>query len=135
MSKSVPVNIDNEFLKLKFLKSRTPETTDEHAKDAFALLSEYRDGGIYIDHYLGNSQWERHCNGDEFVHVLDGKTALILLINTQEQTTNLTAGEFLVVPKGIWHSFEAPKGVKVMMTTPLPTDYSIELPIKPEPNY
>lgn len=135
MSKSVPINIDNEFSKLKFLKGRAPETNDEQAKDAFALLSEYRDGGIYIAHYSGNSQWERHCNGDEFVHVLDGKTALILLINTQEQTTNLTAGEFLVVPKGIWHRFEAPEGVKVMTITPLPTDHSIELPIKPLPKY
>lgn len=128
MSKSVAIAIDDEFSKVKFLENRTPETTDEEAKDAFALLSEYRDGGIYIAHYSGFSEWERHLNGDEFVQVLGGETSLILFSNNQEQRNRLSSGQMLVIPKGVWHRFESPNGVKVMTITPQPTEHCIERP-------
>jgi hypothetical protein len=57
MSKSVSITIEDEFSRLKFLKGRTPQTTDEESQDSFALLSEYRDGGIYIANYSGFSEW------------------------------------------------------------------------------
>lgn len=128
MSKSVPITIDREFLRVKFLKGRTPETTNEEAKDAFALLSEYRDGGIYVAHYSGFSEWERHPKGDEFVQVLDGETTLILLKQNQEQRNTLSNGQMLVIPQGVWHRFESPNGVKVMTITPQPTEHQIEKP-------
>jgi mannose-6-phosphate isomerase-like protein (cupin superfamily) len=130
MSKSAPINIENEFSRIEFLNGRTPETTDEEAKGAFSLLSEYRDGGIYIGHYSGFSEWEKHSNGDELVQVLDGKAILILLENNQEKRNILTKGEMLVVPKNIWHRFESPDGVKVMTITPQPTEHSISHPIE-----
>jgi hypothetical protein len=104
MSKSTAINIDKEFSKLSFLRGRTPETTNEEAEGAFALLSEYR---------------------DEFVQILDGKTTLILLEKNQEQRSNLIKGEIFIVPKDIWHRFESPDGVKVMTVTPQPTEHSI----------
>ncbi|MEN8617311.1 cupin domain-containing protein [Shewanella baltica] len=128
MSKSVAIAIDDEFSRVKFLANRTPETTDEEAKNAFALLSEYRDGGIYIAHYSGFSEWERHLNGDEFVQILGGETSLILLSNNQEQRNSLSSGQMLVIPKGVWHRFESPNGVKVMTITPQPTEHCIERP-------
>tara|TARA_R110000787_G_scaffold253982_1_gene359300 strand:- start:188 stop:583 length:396 start_codon:yes stop_codon:yes gene_type:complete len=128
MSKSVAIAIDDEFSKVKFLENRTPETTDEEAKDAFALLSAYRDGGIYIAHYAGFSEWERHLNGDEFVQVLGGETSLILFSNNQEQRNRLSSGQILVIPKGVWHRFESANGVKVMTITPQPTEHCIERP-------
>lgn len=128
MSKSVAITIDDEFSRVKFLANRTPETTDEEAKNAFALLSEYRDGGIYIAHYSGFSEWERHLNGDEFVQILGGETSLILLSNNQEQRNSLSSGQMLVIPKGVWHRFESPNGVKVMTITPQPTEHCIERP-------
>ena len=129
MSKSVAITIKDELSKVKFLKNRTPETTDEEAKDAFALLSEYRDGGIYVAHYSGFSEWERHLNGDEFVQVLGGETTLILLNENREQRNKLSSGQMLVIPKGVWHRFESPSGVKVMTITPQPTEHSTERPV------
>jgi hypothetical protein len=38
--KSVSITISDEFSRVKHLKNRILETTDEQAKDAFALLSE-----------------------------------------------------------------------------------------------
>ena len=128
MTKSVPINIGSEFSKLNFLTGRTPETTDEEAKGAFALLSEYRDGGIFIGHYSGFSEWEKHPNGDEFVQVLEGRTTLILLDNNQEYSNSMTTGEMLIVPKDTWHRFESPDGVKIMTITPQPTEHSISHP-------
>ncbi|WP_193161910.1 cupin domain-containing protein [Microbulbifer hainanensis] len=129
MSKSVAITIGDEFSRVKFLNGRTPETTDEEARDAFALLSEYRDGGIYVSHYSGFSEWEQHPNGDEFVHVLGGETTLILLMDGQEQRNHLAAGQMLVIPQGIWHRFESPDGVKVMTITPQPTSHSVDRPV------
>jgi len=126
--KSVTITINDEFSKVKFLNNRTPETTNEEAKDAFALLSEYRDGGIYVAHYSGSSEWERHPKGDEFVQVLAGETTLILLNDSLEQRNKLVSGQMLVIPKGVWHRFESSEGVKVMTITPQPTEHSIELP-------
>ena len=128
MSKSVAITINDEFSRVKFLKDRTPETTNEEAKDAFALLSEYRDGGIYVAHYSGFSEWEKHPKGDEFVQVLGGETTLILLDGNLEQRNNLSYGQMLVIPKGVWHRFESPDGVKVLTITPQPTEHSIEQP-------
>lgn len=128
MSKSVAITINDEFSRVKFLKDRTPETTNEEAKDAFALLSEYRDGGIYVAHYSGLSEWEMHPQGDEFVQILGGETTLILLNDNLEQRNNLASGQMLVIPKGVWHRFESPDGVKVMTITPQPTEHSIEQP-------
>jgi len=128
VSKSVAITINDQFSRVEFLKDRTPETTNEQAKNAFALLSEYSDGGVYIAHYSGFSEWEKHPKGDEFVQVLGGETTLILLDGNVEQRSFLSTGQMLVIPKDVWHRFESPKGVKVMTITPQPTEHSIEQP-------
>ncbi|KVX02953.1 cupin domain-containing protein [Shewanella frigidimarina] len=128
MSKSVVITINDQFSRVECLKDRTPETTNEQAKNAFALLSEYRDGGIYIAHYSGFSEWERHPKGDEFVQVLGGETTLVLLVEKVEQRNLLSTGQMLVIPKDVWHRFESPEGVKVMTITPQPTEHSIKHP-------
>ncbi len=121
-------SIDREFEKLTFLADRTPETPPQDADKAFATLSDYRDGAIFIAHYAGNSEWERHPAGDELVMVVEGETTLFLLSGVSETSHLLRAGEFLVVPKSSWHRFESPKGVKVMTITPQPTEHSSERP-------
>ena len=128
MPKATPISIEVTFGRLSFLANRTPETSDEEAEGAFAMLSEYRDGGIFIGHYAGNSEWERHSNGDEIVFVVEGGTTLILLVGGKEIPNTLGRGELLVVPKNTWHRFETSKAVKIMSVTPQPTDHSIERP-------
>jgi len=129
MTKAASISIEEAFSGLTFLSRRTPETTGDELKDAVATLSEYRDGGIFVAHYAGNSKWERHSNGDEIVLVIEGETTLILLTDGSEIANALREGELLVVPKNVWHRFETPDGVKVMSVTPQPTDHSIERPV------
>jgi len=128
MTNPTAISIKDELKKLKFLSNRTPTTTSEEAKDAFATLARYGDGGIFIAYYAGNSEWERHVSADEIVLVLEGETNLILLSRGEEIPNPLREGEFLIVPKNIWHRFETTKSVKIFSVTPQPTEHSIEKP-------
>ena len=128
MSKSKVISFADEFEKLRFVGNRTPESTPEQLEGAFAELASYRDGAVFIGHYAGNSQWERHSRGDEFVYALDGETTLVLLTENGEVENPLTAGQFIVVPENTWHRFETPIGVRIMTITPQPTDHRVEHP-------
>jgi len=124
MPKSVRISIPEQLDQLQFLANRTPTTTSEESCLAFARLSEYGDGGIFVGHYAGNSEWE----GDELVCVIDGETTLILLEDKSERSNFLIKGDCLIVPENTWHRFESPQGVKIMTVTPQPTDHCVHFP-------
>jgi len=128
MSKGKIISIEAGFDNLRYLENRTPDTTKAESADAFGELAEYRDGAIFIAHYAGFSEWERHPEGDEIVYVVSGKTNLILLSDIGEVEKHMGAGDIIVVPKGQWHRFKSPEGVKIMSVTPQPTDHCRELP-------
>tara|TARA_R110000772_G_scaffold30532_14_gene75740 strand:- start:5474 stop:5869 length:396 start_codon:yes stop_codon:yes gene_type:complete len=128
MTKGTPISIQEGLNKTEFFGNRTPETNPEDFKRAFTILSDYRNGAIFLANYAGNSDWERHANGDEIVYVVEGETTLFLIENSIEKPNILKAGELLVVPENTWHRFETPKGAKVMTITPQPTDHSREWP-------
>lgn len=66
-----PVSIDATVAGLRFLPDRSPTTTAEEAADAFARLAPYRDGGVFVGHWAGESEWERHPLGDELVLLIE----------------------------------------------------------------
>ncbi len=128
MINSKVISLIDEFKKIEFVGDRTPESTDEQLDGAFAELASYRDGAIFIGHYAGNSEWERHSQGDEIVYVLEGETTIILLTESREHKSVLHAGELLIVPQNTWHRFQTPNAVKIMTVTPQPTDHSVNYP-------
>jgi len=128
MSTATPISIADSLARLTFLADRTPDTSDAESQDAFAMLCPYRDGGIFVGHYAGYSNWERHGVGDEMVYVVEGRTTLICLVQGREVANALGPGDLMVVPMGTWHRFETPDGVKIMTVTPQPTDHSKALP-------
>ena len=128
MSKATKISIENAFARIKCLSDRTPESTDEELQDSVSKLSDYRDGAIFITHYSGSTEWERHSVGDEIVLVVEGQTTLILLADGRETPNELREGEFFVVPRNVWHRFETPVAMKVWSVTPQPTDHRIERP-------
>jgi len=114
---------------VKYLPNRTPDSGfNGGTAGVFALVSHYRDGAIYLGHYSGSSEWERHQNGDEIVLAVDGSTTVVLLTDGVEQRVQLRGGELVVVPKGIWHRFEGSSSLKVMSVTPTPTDHALSQP-------
>ncbi len=126
MSKATPYTLEDAFSRLRFAGDRTPASTD--LADAFCQLAEYRDGGVFLASWAGESEWERHPQGDQVVMVVEGQATLLLLIEGQEVPHVLRAGQLIVVPQNTWHRFESPEGVKVMTITPQPTEHSIDRP-------
>lgn len=122
-------SLDALLAAVEFLPNRTPEMAFEGgAEDAFAEVAAYRNGAIYVGHYSGSSEWERHANGDEIVMALEGRTTVVLWIDGAEERVALGARELVVVPAGVWHRFEGSEDLKVLTVTPQPTDHRLERP-------
>jgi mannose-6-phosphate isomerase-like protein (cupin superfamily) len=117
------LDLNAEFAKLKMLRGRTPETTQEERAGAFARLAPYRDGAIFTAKFAGDGAWERHPNGDEIVQIVDGATTLHIMTEAGPQSLSLKAGMVAIVPQNTWHRFEAPDGVSLMTATPQPTEH------------
>jgi mannose-6-phosphate isomerase-like protein (cupin superfamily) len=116
------VDIQAALAPLRKLTGRQPN--DPRAGEAFARLAEYRDGAIFAGSFDGDSEWERHRNGDELVQILAGETEVTLMLPEGAETLHLSAGMLVVVPQGVWHRFHAPQGVTLMTVTPQPTDHT-----------
>jgi mannose-6-phosphate isomerase-like protein (cupin superfamily) len=124
MSAPQPVSVPEAIANLQFLPARLPSTTDEDAREAFGQLAPYRDGGVFVAHWAGSSEWERHPVGDEIVMVVEGDTTIFFLTEEGERSGVLGAGDLVVVPRNTWHRFETSDRVKLMSVTPQPTDHS-----------
>ena len=116
------VDLSDAFAKLAMLEGRTPTTTAAEPEGAMSRLLPYRDGAIFAAKFSGKGAWERHPQGEEIVHIVEGKTTLHLITAEGRQSLDLKAGTLVIVPKNAWHQFEAPDGVALMTTTPQPTE-------------
>jgi mannose-6-phosphate isomerase-like protein (cupin superfamily) len=119
------IDLEAEAAKLPTLRGRRPQTTEAERKasGAFVTLAPFRDGNIFSAKFSGNGAWERHPNGDELVHIVEGSTILHLMTEDGPRSYPLEAGRMVVVPQGAWHRFEAPNGVCVTTVTPKPTEH------------
>ena len=115
------VDIKAELAGRPVLDGRRPDTD---VGDTFAVLSRFRDGAIFAGTFSGQSDWERHRQGDELVQVLDGAATLTILTDVGPESFALSAGMLIVVPQGHWHRFDAPGRVTVLTATPQPTDHT-----------
>jgi mannose-6-phosphate isomerase-like protein (cupin superfamily) len=116
------VDLNDEFARLVMLEGRTPATTAVERGKAISRLLPYRDGAIFAAKFSGKGAWERHPQGDEIVHIVEGETTLHLITAEGRQSLALKAAMLVVVPRNAWHQFEAPNGVSLMTTTPQPTE-------------
>jgi quercetin dioxygenase-like cupin family protein len=63
--------------------------------------------------------WERHPAGDELVCLLSGKATLILDHDGAHETVELqSAGEYVLVPKGTWHTARTSVPTTMLFVTP-----------------
>ncbi len=119
-----PKNIADVLTGLTPILNRGAHTAEADVDAAFATLFPYRDGGIFVGSFQGDSGWEIHRAGDEIVQVLDGSTTLTIITDDGPEPVQMTAGSIIVVPRGCWHRFNAPETVTVMTATPQPTEHS-----------
>jgi mannose-6-phosphate isomerase-like protein (cupin superfamily) len=64
-------------------------------------------GGLLISQMRTDaawSQWEMHPLGEEMIYQLTGEMELILEEEGSERNIRLPAGQFVIVPRGIWHT-------------------------------
>ncbi len=65
------------------------------------------------------SSWEIHPNGDEVVILLAGRATFILQLAEGEQTQQLAeVGDYIVVPKNIWHTVHTNVKTRLLFITP-----------------
>lgn len=131
------ISLTESFAALRFLPNRRPGDegddtdpgADERPTDWYDQVATCGDGGIFIVHYAGDSEWEIHRAGDEIVMVVDGSTTMTLIIDDEEVEMTLGPMEMIVVPQSTWHRFHTPDGVKVMTMTPQPTEHRLDHPL------
>jgi mannose-6-phosphate isomerase-like protein (cupin superfamily) len=67
----------------------------------------FNKGSTWLGRFRGTSPWERHPDGDELLHVLEGEVDVLVLKTRGRTRVKLTAGSVFVVPRGHWHRHEA----------------------------
>jgi mannose-6-phosphate isomerase-like protein (cupin superfamily) len=117
------IDLPTELAQTTMLRGRTPQTTRAERQGSSRNLGAYRDGAIFVSSFSGEGGWERHRNGEEIVHILDGETTVHLMTEAGPETLELRAGMIAIVPQGAWHRFFCPAGVTLMTVTPQPTDH------------
>lgn len=68
--------------------------------------------------FKGRPPWEFHGAGDELLFVLAGETELTVLDGDSREVRTLLPGQLAIVPRGRWHSNNAPSGVTAFFLTP-----------------
>ena len=71
-----------------------------------------------VGSFVGRPPWELHPAGDELLHILAGECQLTLREERGEITRTLRTGDLVIVPRGCWHSNDAPDGVTMLFLTP-----------------
>lgn len=62
--------------------------------------------------------WEMHPQGEEMIIQIEGELVLILEQDGGGVRVPLRAGEFAVVPKGVWHTADVPLAGRAIYITP-----------------
>jgi quercetin dioxygenase-like cupin family protein len=81
----------------------TSNTTAEEADAATRLITSVGPCTVGVVRFSGLTPWERHPDGDELLHVLDGTIDVTVLTDDGPAEVTLDAGSVFVCPKGLWH--------------------------------
>lgn len=63
MRRSRPVEIEKAFSGLEFFGERTLEPHASRPETFAGQIADYRNGGVFVAHWGGLGEWERHPNG------------------------------------------------------------------------
>jgi mannose-6-phosphate isomerase-like protein (cupin superfamily) len=120
---TILIDLNAELAKLTMFRGRTPTSTRAERAGSSSRLSPYRDATIFASKSAGKGAWERHPDGDEFVHIIDGAATLQIATEGDSQSFAVSAGMLAIVPKGTWHRFHYPDGVTLLTITPGQSEY------------
>lgn len=110
------------------LKTSNGQPVDGDRTGHFWEMAPFEGGSTWIGKWQGQSPWERHAQGDEFLHVLKGEVEVVILSNDGKTSKRVSQGNIFVVPKNHWHKQIARSEVVVLGATPGNTDISMAEP-------
>lgn len=81
------------------------------------IVAELNNQLVKVAKFKGEFVMHHHENEDELFYVVAGE----LFIELKEQTLHLSAGELVVIPKGVEHKPYAPEEVSILLFEPSST--------------
>ena len=109
------------------------DVTDTIWSDLDARYGDFK-GHVLISSFAFDDAWptwEMHPAGDETVCLLDGDVEMILALSDGDQTVRLSEpGDFVIVPKGVWHTATPRRRTTMLFVTPGEGTENREQPIR-----
>jgi mannose-6-phosphate isomerase-like protein (cupin superfamily) len=101
-----------------------PQFEDPDGEASFWMMESFNEGMTWVGKFSGQSPWERHPDGDELLHVLEGKVEISVLTDGGAVQQPVSAGSIFVVPRGLWHRQFSKGSVLQFGATPGRTEHS-----------
>lgn len=99
----------------------TAKTTAAEADAAVRTLTALGPCTLGVMRFSGRSPWERHPDGDELLHALEGAVDVTVLTDEGAVQTTVRAGSVFVCPRGLWHRQRPRPAVTMLFGTPSAT--------------
>jgi hypothetical protein len=96
----------------------TAETTAAEANAATRRLTALGSSTLGVVRYSGLHPWERHPDGDELLHALEGAVDIAILGDEGPVLATVRAGSIFVCPRGLWHRPIPRPAVTLLFATP-----------------
>ena len=123
MSQSDALDISSTYLRLRPDASVEALTVDNTfwQRISTGKLGDFHNEFLVADGNYDKDwpMWEMHPNGDEVVCLLSGSATFILQQPQGNSSIELQkTGEYLVVPKGTWHTAKVRAPCRILFVTP-----------------
>jgi quercetin dioxygenase-like cupin family protein len=99
----------------------TRATTEAEANGAIREIGRLEDRLVGVMRFAGETPWERHPDGDELLHVLDGDVDVTVLTDEGPVHVRVAAGGVFVCPRGLWHRQCPTTAATLLFATPTKT--------------
>lgn len=121
-SNPLAANIENDFVVINANKQASIEPADvELYQRLDAHYQQFAGCELVSCHESREdwSSWEMHPTGDELVMLLAGSATMVWQTASGQQSAMLAKqGDFIVIPKGAWHTANIAEYAKLLFVTP-----------------
>lgn len=119
----MPMNLQTTYLRVREDASVEPLPVDDTFWPRLigGELGTFRGEQLVtiIEHGEDWPNWEMHPKGDEIVVLLDGRVTFVLERESGLEEIELgRAGDFVVVPRGVWHTARVHRPSRALFITP-----------------
>lgn len=115
-------NIENDFVVIDANKQASIEPADAELYQRLDSHYQQFAGCELVSCYESRedwSSWEMHPAGDELVMLLAGSATMVWQTASGPQSAMLAKqGDFIVIPKGTWHTANIAEYAKLLFVTP-----------------